>query len=146
MHYKELTASLDGKGTIELPPADPSTLFDDAAVKALPHTVNQESVTSVIRGSMERGVGTRSSVDADDPTLTLTDKMNRLSFVEHNRFLGKSSQAMLLQMAIDMKKEYAGKEGEAGYPPMNLKKRPEFLGISKVSWPLGISLTYLIFF
>jgi len=140
MHYKELTSSLDGKWTIELPPVDPSTLFCDPAIKDLPNTVNLESVTSVIRGSIEGGVDTtKLSADGDDPTLTLTDTLKRLSIVEHNRFLGKSSQASLIQVAIEMKNEYAGKEGEVRKPMMT-NRRQEFTGINWVSWPLGISL------
>ena len=137
MHYKELTGSLNDKWTIELPPVDPSTLFCDPAIKALPNAVNLESVTSVIRGSMEDGVDTtKSSADAEDPTLTLTDTLKRLSLVEHNRFLGKSSQATLVQLAVEMKNVYAGEVGK----PLMTKRRQEFTGINWVSWPLGISL------
>jgi hypothetical protein len=129
---------------MELPPIDPSTLFCDAAIKAPPNTVNLESVTSVIRGSIEGGVDTtKLSGDGDDPNLNLADTLKRLSIVEHNRFLGKSSQASLIQVAIQMKNEYVGKEGEVRKPMT--KKRPEFSGINKVRWPLGISLLLILY-
>lgn len=149
MHYKELTASLDGNWTMELPPLNPSTLFADPALKAQPNMVNPESITSVIRGSVEGGVdATRSSADAEDPTSTVVNTLNRLSLVHYDRYLGKSSQVVLVQMAIEAMNEYAGKGGKVGNsnPPMMKKRRPEFWGISEVSWSLAILLTYLIFF
>ncbi|KIM34698.1 hypothetical protein M413DRAFT_33089 [Hebeloma cylindrosporum] len=131
MHYKELTATIDGTWT-EPPPVDPSILFSDTATEAQPNTVKLDNITSIIRYSMKSGVDARSSGDADDPTLNLADQLKRVSIVQHNRFLGKSSQAMLIRMAMEMKKEYMGEVGEVGDPgkPMMKNARPEFLGVS----------------
>jgi hypothetical protein len=50
--------------------------------------------------------------DLEEDTVTLADSMMKLSLIgPEKRFFGKSSGAMLVQTALDIKKEYEGAHG-----------------------------------
>jgi hypothetical protein len=68
--------------------------------------------------------------DDDDPSLILADKLKRMAITSssNDQVFGKSSGAMLLQTAFELKNEYAGDEGRfdgPGKPAVNAK-RTEF--------------------
>jgi hypothetical protein len=131
--YNQLNASLDSNGTIEEPPVDPSALVGDIASKAQPNAPTLETVTSAIRGAME-GKSDTSSSDDNDPTLHLADNLKRMVLTPSDLFFGKSSGAMLIRTAIELKNEYAGDEGRVGGPMKSAvkTKRAEFWEIKPV--------------
>jgi hypothetical protein len=104
--YNQLYESLD---SIEEPPVDPSALVGDIASKARPTAPTVETVTSVIRGAMEG-----KSSDKNDPTLLLAKNLKQMVLPTNNHFFGKSSGAMLIRTAFELKKEYRGDEGRSG--------------------------------
>jgi len=135
--YKELNAYLDGNWTNERPPVNPSALVGDIASKAQPTAPTLETVTSAIRGAMEDRFDTAKPDpnDGDDPTLVLADKLRRMAISPSGfRFFGKSSGAMLIRTAIELKNEYAGKEYDLGDPekPMMKSRRKEFWTVKPV--------------
>lgn len=65
--------------------------------------------TSLIRG-IGSSRGDTDPIESDD-YLALTMNMKRLDIDDH-RWFGKSSGVMLVQAALDVKKEYAGKQIE----------------------------------
>ena len=121
--YNQINASLDSNGTIGEPPVDPSALVGDIASKAQPNGPTPETVTSTIRGAME-GKFDSSKTDDNDPTLHLADNLKRMMLTPNDLFFGKSSGAMLIRTAIELKNEYAGDEGSL--KPAVKAKRAEF--------------------
>jgi hypothetical protein len=68
--------------------------------------------------------------DDDDTTLILADKLRRMAITSspNDQFFGKSSGAMLVQTAFELKNEFAGDEDRfdgPGKPAVNAK-RTEF--------------------
>jgi len=150
--YNQLYASLDSEElTVEEPPVDPSPLLGDIASKAQPNAPTFETVTSAIRGAMEDKSGdTRSDTHdgEEDPTLILAEKLRRMALSSSDQFFGKSSGAMLIRRAFELKSEYIGDEGRVSDPSKPALKhiRPEFWGINPVRLALRLSLRLLIFF
>lgn len=69
------------------------------------------------------------SDDDDLVHLTLADNLKNLSFETTDyRFLGKSSGAMLIQTAIDLKNVYSGRESEPTKPVSFTSRRPHYWG------------------
>jgi len=128
--YNQINASLDSDGTIVgEPPVDPSALVGDIASKARPNAPTPETVTSAIRGAMEGKFDTSRTND-NDPTLLLADNLKRMVLTPNDQFFGKSSGAMLIRTAVELKNEYAG--GEGPVKPAVKTKRTEFWDIKPV--------------
>lgn len=96
---------------------------------ANPHT----PLTSGIDGSTTQNDEEFHSSDDEYATISVTDELRRLSVERGNtRFFGKSSGVVLIQTAMDMKKEFtATSQAEPGSePPVGLgllnARRPEF--------------------
>lgn len=150
MLYKELNAYLDGNWSNERPPVNPSALVGDIDSKAQPNAATLETVTSAIRGVMEdKPDNVRPDTDDDDdPTLVLADNLRRMAISPSDfRFFGKSSGAMLLRTAIELKNEYAGKDRDSAYPekPMMKTQREEFWTAKPVRHPIDILFTFLTY-
>ncbi|KIM40781.1 hypothetical protein M413DRAFT_412939 [Hebeloma cylindrosporum] len=129
--YNQLNASLDSNWTIERPPVDPSALVDKISSNGQPNAPTLEKVTSAIRGAMEDKSGTTRSDtrDEDDPSLILADNLKQLALTPNDlRFFGKSSGAMLVRTAMELRNEYTGDEGRFDHPvkPAVKDKRTEF--------------------
>lgn len=78
--------------------------------------------------------------DDDLAHLTLADNLKNLSIESTDyRFLGKSSGAMLIQTAIDLKNVYNGREAEPPKPQF-ASRRPHFWG----TLPVGILVSYTV--
>ena len=75
--------------------------------------------------------------DSEDEftTVNISDNLrNRLAMDPmHYRFFGKSSGFMLIQTAIDMKKDYIGKDPTPQKKALIGSKRPEFWNVRPVS-------------
>lgn len=144
MLYKELNAYLDGNWSNERPPVNPSALVGDIASNAQPNAATLETVTSTIRGVMEDKPNTaRPDTDDDDPTLVLADKFRRMAIGPCCfRFFGKSSGAMLIRTAIELKNEYAGKDCDFADPEQT--RRKEFWAVKPVRQPIDIPFTSLL--
>ncbi|KIM40778.1 hypothetical protein M413DRAFT_167868 [Hebeloma cylindrosporum] len=133
--YNQLYASLDSnQSTIERPPIDPSTLVGGIASKSQPNASTIEKVTSAIQGAMEdKSDSPRSDVDnpgEEDPTLILADNLKRMALTSSDQFFGKSSGAMLIRSAFELRKEYMENEPRFNDPlkPALKSVRPEFWG------------------
>ncbi|KAF8150167.1 fungal-specific transcription factor domain-containing protein [Crassisporium funariophilum] len=124
--FKELSDSLDNDSwPTERPrPSDPSSLVAHAggvgsAYEAYcRHTPSHAlaSVTSAIRGG-SCDMTPPKGPDEDDSTLILADNLKRLAIDPNEyRFFGKSSGAMLIQTAIELKHEYTQSEGTPELP------------------------------
>lgn len=72
--------------------------------------------------------------DGDDPTLVLADKLRRMAISPGDfRFFGKSSGAMLIRTAIELKNEYAGKYCDLADPEKPvMTQRKEFWTVKPV--------------
>ena len=97
-----------------------------------------ETVASVIRGAMEGDYNaTESSTDHDhdDPALGLAERLRLMAISAPNssRFLGKSSEGMLVRTAVELKSEYTG-DSMFGNPQRSAMKnqRAEFWGVKSV--------------
>jgi len=136
--FNKLYASLDSDElAIEQPPVDPSPLLDDFASNAQPNPPTIETVTSVIRGAMDdKSDNNRSETHngEEDPTLILADKLKRMALASSDQFFGKSSGAMLIRTAFELKSEYMSDEGKINDPskPALRNIRPKFWGINPV--------------
>ncbi|EAU83262.2 nuclear protein [Coprinopsis cinerea okayama7 len=112
---RELDASLD-KGTLPLE-AESSSVFTSQP-SSPPRTADpKEIATSMIRNMDAE------DIDEDNAHLILADNLRTLSIdpVDY-RFFGKSSGAMLIQTAIELKNEYAGTDHS------DLRKANQVLG------------------
>ncbi|KAF9479628.1 hypothetical protein BDN70DRAFT_878593 [Pholiota conissans] len=146
--YKTLTESLDNNNWMtEKIPFDPSSLVGTSAVAdQSPHSCGSHSgtqtfraglhtVTSAIRGVTNNAnppTGTGLTDDEEDTALILADNMKRMELDPHEyRFFGKSSGAMLVRTALELKSEYTGVERII--PDLSRSQlknlRPEFWGI-----------------
>ena len=143
--YNELNACLDCNWTIERPAVDPSALVGDIASKA---QLNAPTLETVIAGILKDKSGTTRSGphDDDDPSLILADNLKQMVLTPNeSRFFGKSSDAMLVQTAIELRNEYTGDEGRFD-GQAKPAKRTEFWNIRPVRWPLRISLPLFTLF
>ena len=113
--YNQLYASVDSNGIIEGPPVDPSAPVSDIASKARPNSPTPETVTSTVRGAIEGKFDTSRSGN-NDPTLLLADNLKKMALPTNDQFFGKSSGAMLVRTAFELKKEYRGDDGRSGGP------------------------------
>jgi len=74
--------------------------------------VNLETVASAIRGAIQGDSDPTGSPtdpqDQDDPTLSLAESLRGMALSTPNgsRFLGKSSEGMLIRTAVELKSEY----------------------------------------
>ncbi|KAF9037629.1 fungal-specific transcription factor domain-containing protein [Panaeolus papilionaceus] len=114
--YKELTASLEKDNfTFERIPLDPSSLVGGPDEPPRPSSSNNpvETVTSAMRRvAGHDGINHDDDLSEDDKsTLILADNLKQLAIdsVQY-RFFGKSSSAMLIQTAIELKNEYTGSD------------------------------------
>ncbi|PPQ77624.1 hypothetical protein CVT25_011235 [Psilocybe cyanescens] len=111
--YKELVSTLDNWAP-DRPPEDPSSIVgfreDGQRDKRPPGSITPlESVTSAIRGM--NNTPQDMTHDDDDAGLLLVDNFKRMNIAPTEyRFFGKSSGAMLISKAIELKKEYTGEE------------------------------------
>jgi len=128
-------ASLDSLSTIEEPPVDPSALVGDIASKAQPNAPTPEEATSAIRGAMNEKFDT-SRADESDPTLLLAKKLKDMVLTPpkntpKDQFYGKSSGAMLVRTAFELKNEYIGDDGSLKESAVKIQRR-EFWDIKPV--------------
>ncbi|KIM46822.1 hypothetical protein M413DRAFT_440397 [Hebeloma cylindrosporum] len=116
--YKELKSSLDSNWIMEYAPADPSTLFEETVLQVQANT---------------KEVGTDAAAkethDEDDWSSALVDLKRMALTPNESRFIGKSSDIMLVWKAMELKKEYTG-NGESENPEKPAfafkHRRPEF--------------------
>ena len=80
------------------------------------------------------GKSDTSRSDNNDPTLLLADNLKQMVLPTKDHFFGKSSGAMLIRTAFELKKEYRGHEGRSGGPvkPAVDVKRTEFWDVKPV--------------
>ncbi|TFK36748.1 fungal-specific transcription factor domain-containing protein [Crucibulum laeve] len=136
---KELNSNLDQDlwALERAPPLNPSTLVSCAGPSRSPssaqlaHPDPRDIITSAIRNvgtTPDSRYGLPDDEDEDLQHAILTDNLKRLSLQpDEYRFFGKSSGAMLIQTAIDLKNEYTGKSGLRDQKrPMLGSSRPEF--------------------
>lgn len=94
---------------------------------------SRDIATSIIR---RVGSPVPSTDDDDFAHILLSDNLKRLALdptLELDvRFFGKSSGAMLVQTAIELKNEYTGTDQPDLRRPMLGSKRPEFWGVRSV--------------
>lgn len=125
---KELDASLEHDNGI-FPERKPP-LSDLPSSEMIARRHPREIATAVIRQA-----GTTPPEDPQDDDfshLILADSFKRLSIDPiENRFFGKSSGAMLIQTAIELKNEYTGRNDDIGRPILG-SMRPEFWTIRPV--------------
>ncbi|KAF8968587.1 fungal-specific transcription factor domain-containing protein [Flammula alnicola] len=112
--YNELIRSLDDNLMVEPLPVDPSSLVTDSSYHSNKRsTTDLDSVTSAIRGiasSAAPPTGLDDDND-DDTSVLLADSFKRMALEPHEyRFFGKSSTALLLRTAFELKDEYTGSE------------------------------------
>lgn len=114
--YKKLTESLDSNWMSERPPADPSELIGRSLTTLASGpshypgkntTVGIDYATTSIRHAANEPM---SPPDVEDETtLILADNLQRLELEPSEyRFFGKSSGAMLIHAALELKSEYTG--------------------------------------
>jgi hypothetical protein len=122
--YKKLTESLDNNWMTERTPLDPSSLVGSCSTseqRTLENmgsqsrqgtTLGLHSVTSAIRGvADESTLPTGMTDDEEDTALILADNLKRMEIEpKEYRFFGKSSGAMLVRTALELKNEYTGSE------------------------------------
>ncbi|KAF8972340.1 fungal-specific transcription factor domain-containing protein [Flammula alnicola] len=111
--YNELTGSLDHNWMVEQAPANPSSLVTDiASCTRQGSTIGLNAVASAIRGVADNVASSTGPDDDDDETsLILTDNLKRMALEPHEfRFFGKSSGAMLVRTALELKNEYTGSD------------------------------------
>jgi len=123
----------------KVPPLNPSPLVP-STLASPPINTQPQLTPSQMATSIIRGVGTPLVIpdelfptDDDFAHVTLADNLKRLSLDPHQyRFFGKSSGAMLIQTAIDLKNEYAAGSDVDIKRPILGAKRPEFWTIRPV--------------
>ncbi|KDR68550.1 hypothetical protein GALMADRAFT_256803 [Galerina marginata CBS 339.88] len=107
--YKELNNSIDN-WSVEPPPAAPSSITDNNFSCPQPpgHKTPFDTVTTAIRGMTSDAKPTRDMTEDDDETaLLLADSIKRMQLDPQDyRFFGKSSGAMLIRTALELKNEY----------------------------------------
>lgn len=92
----------------------------------------RDITTSIIRGVGTPPVPSDELVDDDFGHVILTDNLKRLSMdPTEYRFFGKSSGAMLIQTAMELKNEYEGTDHDLRRAVLGAK-RPEFWAIRPV--------------
>uniref|UniRef100_A0A8H7Y2F1 Zn(2)-C6 fungal-type domain-containing protein n=1 Tax=Psilocybe cubensis TaxID=181762 RepID=A0A8H7Y2F1_PSICU len=129
--YKELMSTLDHWAP-DKPPEDPSSIvgFPVNPKKPPPGAPTPlESVTSAIRGvNSTPQTPQEMAHDDDDAGLLLIDNFKRMNLAPTEyRFFGKSSGAMLISKAIELKKEYTGKEpGFLKFSSLKQQRKDEF--------------------
>lgn len=91
----------------------------------------RDIATSALR---KADMTTKEEPDDDSAHLLLADNLRRLTIDPHEyRFFGKSSGAMLIQTAMELKHEYtAMDDSDKGRNPLK-SKRPEYWAIKPVS-------------
>ena len=111
-----------------------------------------QSATGSVESHTPNGEEDLHSSDDEFATISITDELRRLSIDRGNtRFFGKSSGVVLIQTAMDMKKEYNNPpganpfnqaEGNAKQKSSNLTaRRPEFWHFEPVSIFLSSAAT-----
>lgn len=128
--YKKLSDSVEGL-SFDHPPENPSSIVgnDTTSYKRPPGSVTPlESVTSAIRGVNTEIV---SPPDEDEATLLLADHFQKMRMnldPAEFRFFGKSSGAMLVHTALELKQEYVGGESYLHGDPTSIlpNQRKEF--------------------
>jgi len=84
--------------------------------------------------------------DDDYANLKLVDDLKQLELdASEHRFFGKSSGAMLIQTAIDLKQEYTGREIDLKRVILG-QRRPEFWQPNTVSLPCCIRSLFIYIF
>ncbi|KAJ3505766.1 hypothetical protein NLJ89_g7247 [Agrocybe chaxingu] len=125
--YNELNKSLEKDNwALDPPPANPSALVQNPTGQLKPSPL--ESVTCAIRAAGAKTTPTppQPEDDDDDSTLILADNLKRLTVDPHEyRFFGKSSGAMLIHTALELKNEYSGVESDSKMPVLG-RQRAEF--------------------
>ncbi|PPQ66905.1 hypothetical protein CVT24_008520 [Panaeolus cyanescens] len=130
--YKELTASLEKDNfTFERIPLDPSSLVGGPSEPPRAPTSSQavETVTSAMRRVTNHDGRNNDDdlTDDDKHVLILADAMKHISVDTLNsRFFGKSSSAMLIHTAMELKKNYIGEEVFPKNNNLLGRKRTEF--------------------
>jgi hypothetical protein len=77
---------------------------------------------------------TKEEPDDDSAHLLLADNLRRLTIDPHEyRFFGKSSGAMLIQTAMELKHEYTAMDDSDNSKNPLKSKRPEYWAIKPVS-------------
>ena len=110
---------------------NPSSLVGSQS-SVVPNSFNyREITTTALRKS---DVVTKEEPEDDSAHLILADNLRRLTIDPHEyRFFGKSSGAMLIQTAMELKHEYTGNDSDEGKKPVLKSKRPEYWAIKPVS-------------
>ena len=121
---RELNIAIDTQDLDQLP-TDPSPLVSSSTKKDQYENVQPivDLATSFIRryGTTDNRNDDHSD---DDGHLLIADDLKQLSLEpKEYRFFGKSSGAMLIQTAIDLKNEYAGKVPDTKPGLLGLKRK-----------------------
>ncbi|KAK2459718.1 hypothetical protein APHAL10511_008252 [Amanita phalloides] len=120
---KEINSSLDSLESFQSPTSAESHIIPNAFVSS-----PRDIATSAIRNV--NGV-LKEEPEDDDMKLILADNLRRLSIdPQEYRFFGKSSGAMLIQTAMELKDEYTSQENNVECLKTSLRgKRPEYWAI-----------------
>lgn len=123
---RELNASLESSESFQ----NPSSLVGLPCTDAFGRTPG-DIATSVLR---KADITTKEEPDEDSAHLLLADNLRRLTIDPHEyRFFGKSSGAMLIQTAMELKHEYNAMDDSDKARNLLKSKRPEYWAIKPVS-------------
>jgi len=121
---RELNIAIDIQDLDQLP-IDPSPLVSSSTKKD--HYENVQPIVDLATSILRRYGTTDSRNDDhsdDDAHLMIAENLKQLSLEpKEYRFFGKSSGAMLIQTAIDLKNEYAGKVPDTKPGLLGLKRK-----------------------
>ena len=118
--YKKLTESLDSNWMADRPPAESSEVVGSSLTSlsctpsqepGINTTVGIDYVTKSIRHAANEPIPPIPPPDVEEETtLILADNLKRLELEPNDfRFFGKSSGAMLVHTALELKNEYTGR-------------------------------------
>ncbi|KAF8625237.1 hypothetical protein AX17_006903 [Amanita inopinata Kibby_2008] len=129
---KDILRELDNASDTLDPPNNPSPLvgsFSTSHTQPQGHMHPGDLATSALRKVSDAATSgnNQDEQDEDYAHLILADNLKRLSIDPAEcRFFGKSSGAMLIQTAIELKNEYTGQDDQHLKNPMLGGKRPEY--------------------
>ncbi|KIM46821.1 hypothetical protein M413DRAFT_440395 [Hebeloma cylindrosporum] len=122
--YNELNSSLDSNRIMEQSSVDPGTLFDETTLQV---QANTKKVGTYIAA--------QETHDEDDSTSALVDLKRMALTPSESRFVGKSSDIMLVWKAMELRKEYTGNgESRNAEKPVFKHRRTEFWEMEQWVW------------